>query len=91
MVDALCHVRIAAAAAGYNHTLALAEDGMAFSWGNNVEGQLGLGRIGGIEPLPQRVEALSGIQVYSFAAGCSANCAVTAAGELFTWGCPGQH
>ena len=85
MVDALCHVRIAAAAAGYNHTLALAEDGMAFSWGNNVEGQLGLGRIGGIEPLPQK------IKVCSVAAEILTSCAVTAAGELFTWGCPGQQ
>ena len=31
MVDALCHVRIAAAAAGSDYSLALAEDGTVFS------------------------------------------------------------
>ena len=34
----------------------------------------------------QRVEALSGLKVCAVAAGHGANCAVAAAGELFTWG-----
>ena len=38
VVDALRHVRIAAAAAEYKHTLALAEDGTVSSWGSNSDG-----------------------------------------------------
>ena len=49
-------------------------------------GQLGLVRSGGGEPLPQRADALSGFNVCSVAAGERRSCAVTAAGELFTWG-----
>jgi E3 ubiquitin-protein ligase HERC2 len=86
MVDALCHVRITAAASWPNHSLALFEDGAIFSWGSNDGGQLGLGRSGGREPLPQRVDALGGITVWSVAAGKRINLVVTAAGELFTWG-----
>ena len=41
MVDALRHVRIAAASAGVFHSLALAEDGTVFFWGLNETGQLG--------------------------------------------------
>ena len=86
MVDALRHVRIAAAAAGSRHSLALAEDGTVFSWGGNDGCQLGLGCSGGDEPLLHRVEALSGHTVRSVAAGHTTSCALTAAGELFTWG-----
>ena len=82
MVVALRHVRIAAAAAGAGHSLALAEDGSVFSWCRNGFDQLGLGRSGGDETLPLRVEALIGLKVCSVAAGFHASCAVTAAGEI---------
>ncbi len=36
--------------------------------------------------LPQKVEALSGLEVCAVAAAGGASCAVTAAGELYTWG-----
>ena len=86
VVDALRHVRIVAAAAAYDHSVALAEDGTVFAWGDNGYSELGLGRSGSSEPLPQRVEALNWIKVCSVAALHGSSCAVAAAGELFTWG-----
>ena len=85
MVDALRHVRIAAAAIGKIHSLALSMDDMVLSWGSNAHGQLGLGCIGCSEQ-PQRVEALSGIKLFSVAAGNDSSYATAEAGELFTWG-----
>ncbi len=84
-MDALHHVRIAAAAAGAFSSLALAEDGTVFSRGSNFDGQLGLGRSGGFRS-PQRVEALSGFTVCSSAAVEIVSCALTVLVELFTWG-----
>ncbi len=46
MVDALRYVRITAAAAGGDHSLALPEDGTVFSWGCNRFGKLGIGHTG---------------------------------------------
>jgi len=86
IVNALQHLRITAAAAGYNHSLALTEDGTVFSWGENSHNQLGLGRSGGWETLPQRVDALCAVKVCSMAAGGDISGFVTSAGELLTMG-----
>ena len=60
MVDVLLNVRIAAAAGGNYHLLALAADGAVFSWGSNFAGKFGLEHRGENENLLKRVEALSG-------------------------------
>jgi len=83
-VDELRHVRIATAAAGGTFSLALAGDDTVFSWGCNAHGRLGLGRSGGAETSPQRIEALR--EVRAVAAAEDTGCAVTATGELYTWG-----
>ena len=57
-----------------------------FSWGENYEGQLGLGHDGEDEALPQKVETFSGLKVFAVAGGYETIFAVTAAGELYTWG-----
>ena len=57
-----------------------------FYWGWNSVGQLGLGYSDGAEPLPQQVDALIGLNVCAVATGSFASCAVTAAGQLYTWG-----
>ena len=96
LVDALRHVRIVATAAGDYHSLGLTEDGVVFSWGDNlschgdaVSGKLGLGQMGKPQKvaLPHKVEALRGRNVCTVVASGDASCAVTTAGELFTWGC----
>ena len=79
-------MRIAAAAAGGAYSLALTDDGVVFSWGGDYAGQSGLGQGGEDTALPQKVEALSGLNVCDVATGYQTSCAVTAAGELYTWG-----
>ena len=54
--------------------------------GENYEGQLGLGQGGGCKVLPQKVEALNRLEVCAVAAAEFVSCAVTATGELYTWG-----
>jgi alpha-tubulin suppressor-like RCC1 family protein len=43
MIGALEHVRVVSAAAGAYHSLAVAEDGSLYVWGENEGGRLGLG------------------------------------------------
>jgi alpha-tubulin suppressor-like RCC1 family protein len=53
--------RIVAVVAGENHDLALARDGRVWTWGNNAQGQLGLGISGGLVSAPVLVPRLAGI------------------------------
>ena len=89
-VSELRHVRIAAAAAGDEHSLALATDGTVFAWGVNRNGQLGVGHSGGMQRLPRKIVALAGVRVRYVAAGGASSCAISATGMLFTWG-DGQY
>ena len=86
LVGALRDTHIVAAAAGLYHALALADDGTVFAWGWNSDGELGIGRIGRRTLLPDRVRSLCGIRVRSVTAGSRTSAAVTASGQLFTWG-----
>lgn len=88
-VDALRNVRIVAAAAGCDFSLALAEYVTVSSRGRNESRQLGLGHVSEVEALPQKVEALSGFTVCAVDAGDDYSCAVTAGGQLYTW-CNGR-
>jgi hypothetical protein len=73
IVATLRHVRIVATAAGDHHSIALTADGAVFSWGLDVT-------------LPEKVDALCGLNVCAVVAADYASCALTATGELFTWG-----
>ncbi|MEA3477798.1 MAG: CHAP domain-containing protein, partial [Bacteroidota bacterium] len=58
IVDVLGLENVAAVAAGYIHSMALTEDGQVWAWGNNIEGQIGVGKQGRATPdipLPVRV------------------------------------
>jgi alpha-tubulin suppressor-like RCC1 family protein len=71
---------------GQFHALALAEDGLMYAWGSNVEGAV-LGNTSvEWEPLPKPVEALRGVRVGSIAAGYVRSYALADTGELWAWG-----
>ena len=70
--------------AGHVHTLALTEDGEVFAWGNNKTGCVGCEERGTCAP--QRVEGLKGKRVVAIAAGMESSAALTAEGEVYTWG-----
>ncbi|WP_436694529.1 RCC1 domain-containing protein [Geodermatophilus sp. CPCC 205506] len=67
--------------AGRYHSLAIRDDRALFAWGNNMAGQLGVGRAGGIEMHPQRVLD----DVTHVAAGAFHTLAVKS-GSVWSWG-----
>lgn len=84
---------VVAAACGDRHTLALtATTGELYVWGEDDDGQLGLG---GAAPNPRctptRCAAWPGSSFRTVAAGAAHSAAVTASGELLVWGCGYQH
>jgi alpha-tubulin suppressor-like RCC1 family protein len=88
-IEALQGVRIRSASAGQYHAIALSEDGLMYSWGNDdntpfwgfphVEKGL----------LPKPVEALRGVRMGSASATGNRTFAVTDTGEAWGWGCDG--
>ena len=79
--------KAAAVAAGFMHSLALAENGEVWSWGDNRHGQLGVGdklrRNGAVV-----VVGLSNI--VTIAAGSAHNAALDAEGRVYVWGQNGK-
>ena len=75
---------IQAIAAGIAHSLALDTSGDVWAWGQNANGQAGLGVAGGTVLVPTKVPALSGIQ--AIAANGHFSLALDAQGRLWAWG-----
>ena len=61
-------------------------DGKIFSWGDNENGQLGLGNKSEHSATPSEVKALSNLPIYMLAAGGGHSLALTVSGTLFAWG-----
>ncbi|XP_012936715.1 E3 ubiquitin-protein ligase HERC2 [Aplysia californica] len=77
-------IRLAAHADG-KHYLALTSEGDVYSWGNGDGGRLGHGdNISRDEPT--LITALSGKHIVQICAGSTYCAAVSASGELYTWG-----
>ena len=78
-VAGLVGVRVQSVAAKPYHIIALSVDGVAFSWGDGVHGQLGHGdRVHVAQP--KAIRALS--DVCAIATGCSHSLAITSDGTL---------
>lgn len=79
--------RVADAAAGEAHTLALSASGEVWAAGCNSDGQLGLGDAAGARSADFRlVRALAGRRVVQVAAGQEHSLALGAGGEVYAWG-----
>lgn len=76
-------------AVGWQFACAITADQLLYCWGNNNEGKLGIGRVGGIEPVPVPVLDSTGqaplTGVTTVTAASSHACAV-AGGTLHCWG-----
>ena len=85
---ALAGKRVVAIAAGEDHSMALTDDGLVFTWGGNWYGQLG-DNSGSNSRVPVAVAsdgALSGKFVIGISAGIDYCLATTADGLIFSWG-----
>ena len=81
-------VGVTAVAAGSDHSLAVAEDGTVYAWGDNQAGQLGRGTITAAEAKPQAVAgSFDGVAVTAVAAGYRHSLALTGEGRVYAWGC----
>lgn len=67
------------------HYLALTEEGVPYSWGNGDGGRLGHGDTTSFDD-PEVIEALSDKNITFIACGSTYSAAITANGELYTWG-----
>ena len=72
-------------AAGDQHVLALHSNGLLFSWGDNLSGQLGLGDYISRHK-PTLISSLSRYKFVKIAVGSSHSLALTTDGVLFAWG-----
>jgi hypothetical protein len=84
--EALRGVPMSSVSLGSYHAVALAEDGLVYTWGKTwngtVPGSPGVKR----EMLPRLVEALRGVRFGSIAAASDRSYAVADTGQLWAWG-----
>uniref|UniRef100_A0A8C0K1F9 HECT and RLD domain containing E3 ubiquitin protein ligase 5 n=1 Tax=Canis lupus dingo TaxID=286419 RepID=A0A8C0K1F9_CANLU len=71
---------------GDYHSLALSKGGELFAWGQNLHGQLGVGRLFTSIPTPQLVEHLSGVPLVQISAGKAHSMALSMSGNIYSWG-----
>ena len=77
--------KIVVVAAKFCHTAAITDSGELWTWGWNVDGQLGIGDTEIYRHAPVKV-SVNGQKIVAVAAGTYHTAAVTDSGELWTWG-----
>ncbi|KAJ3666590.1 hypothetical protein Zmor_002027 [Zophobas morio] len=77
---------VGSVACGSSHTLVVSRDGKTvWSFGSGEHGKLGTGDLGKVYR-PQVIEALQSLTIQKVCAGTSFSMALTASGEVYTWG-----
>jgi hypothetical protein len=82
---------VVAVSLGVSHSAAITANGDLYTWGHDGSGKLGLGIINLATPfvnIPTKVTALSNVVAVSL--GDSHSAAITANGDLYTWGANGS-
>ena len=86
VVPGLAPYTITTAVCGANHSLALDQWGSVFSFGSDASGQLGHNQGSNMLRVPRLVKTLATMKVVAVAAGQYHSAALTAGGQLYTWG-----
>lgn len=73
-------------ACGDFHSLALSKVGELFAWGQNLHGQIGVGRRFPSTSTPQMVEHLIGVPLVQISAGEAYSMALSMSGNIYSWG-----
>ncbi|QYR21929.1 hypothetical protein KZ483_02505 [Paenibacillus sp. sptzw28] len=76
--------KVAQVAAGFDHSLALTENGTVYAWGDNTYGQVGIDSAKGIVSGPQKIEGLPSI--IKISAGFRHSMALDSNGNVWVWG-----
>ncbi|CAE8581293.1 unnamed protein product, partial [Polarella glacialis] len=73
-------------ACGWRHLLALTHDGQVYAWGDNGQGQLGLGQVRSPVTRPALVRLPQGVRAAQVAAMQDSSFVLTDKGEVYTFG-----
>uniref|UniRef100_A0A7N9ATE1 HECT and RLD domain containing E3 ubiquitin protein ligase 3 n=1 Tax=Mastacembelus armatus TaxID=205130 RepID=A0A7N9ATE1_9TELE len=86
LVKRLCDHQISQVMCGNQHCIALSRDGELFTWGQNTNGQLGLGKGEPSKLFPHPLKSLAGIPLAQITAGGDHSFALSLSGAVFGWG-----
>uniref|UniRef100_A0A3Q2DP84 HECT and RLD domain containing E3 ubiquitin protein ligase 3 n=1 Tax=Cyprinodon variegatus TaxID=28743 RepID=A0A3Q2DP84_CYPVA len=86
LVKRLCDHSISQVMCGNQHCIALSRDGQLFTWGQNTNGQLGLGKGEPSKLTPHPLKSLAGIPLAQISAGGDHSFALSLSGAVFGWG-----
>ncbi|KAJ3435379.1 regulator of chromosome condensation [Anaeramoeba flamelloides] len=85
VVESLLDEFVKQVSCGSSHTLVLCKSGNVYSWGFGSDGQLGLGHFKN-ENVPRKIESLSQTRISYISAGFKHSAAISAVGDVFTFG-----
>lgn len=84
-VAGLANVKIRQVAAGFWHSVALAEDGSVYSWGRNTCGEVGNGSTQ-VQKTPTKLTGFGSDKIVQIAAGACYSLALSENGTVYSWG-----